>query len=182
MACRLQCAPVSRDNRKLWHNEHRRRISQKHNRENTPKDIHCRMNHRFLGKCRRGSARSPASMWGLPIIRGSDLNVTYIIAFFPCRGSLVEHRKSIEKQKNSTVPRLVRVNAVILQPHCFYGVSVSESFAPGSPTHIWKRDFKCHIFSSAVLVSKKHYITHVCMWITFFKGMGESCQEKVVTQ
>lgn len=33
-----------------------------HNRENTPKDIHCRMNHRFLGKCRRGSARSPASM------------------------------------------------------------------------------------------------------------------------
>lgn len=91
VACGLQRAPVRRDNSKLWHNEHRRRISQKHNRENTPKDIHCRMNHRFLGKCRRGSARSPASMWGLPIIRGSDLNVTYIIAFFfplqrqPCR-------------------------------------------------------------------------------------------------
>lgn len=125
---------------KLWHNEHRRRISQKHNREHTPKDIHCRMNHRFLGKCRRGSAHSPASMWGLPIIRGSDLNVTYIIAFFsPCRGSLVEHRKSTEKQKASTVLRLVRVNAVILQSHCFYGVSVSERFAPGPPTHMKTR-------------------------------------------
>lgn len=152
--------------------------------KNTPKDIHCRMNHRFLGKCRRGSARSPPSMWGLPIIRGSDLNVTYIIAFFPCRGSLVEHRKSTEEQKTSTVPRLVRVNAVILQPHCFYGVSVSDRFAPRSPTHIWKRDFKCHIFSSAIsnfrilgiqVEVKKHYIMHVCMWITFFKGMGESC-------
>lgn len=48
----------------------------------TPRDIHHSMNHRFLGKCRRGFAHSPASMRGLPITQSSDLNATYIIAFF----------------------------------------------------------------------------------------------------
>lgn len=109
------------------------------------------MNHRFLGKCRRGSARSTASKWRLPITQSSDLNMTYIIAF--CGGSVVEHHITTQKKKKKpeSCPDL-RGHTLSYNSHIAFMVKVfarireSRLDRPQNYIHNWKWNIKCHIF------------------------------------
>lgn len=120
------------------------------------------MNHRFLGKCRRGSARSTASKWRLPITQSSDLNMTYIIAF--CGGSVVEHHITTQKKKKKpeSCPDL-RGHTLSYNSHIAFMVKVfarireSRLDRPQNYIHNWKWNIKCHIFLWFNLKSNHHY-------------------------
>lgn len=141
---KIQQAAVSRHNDE--HNE--LQISWKQDRKKTAKDIHHSMNHRFLGKCRRGFARSPGI--SVRTARHSEFRldyVTYIIVFFffVKEGSLVGNT-----EKN--LPRLVMVHALLLQSHCFYDLSLilNQSHLDLSTVLYTTLNIKCHIFSQSV--------------------------------
>lgn len=139
------------------------------------------MNHRFLGKCRRGFAHSPASKWGLPITLSSDLNVTYIIAFLwrqPCRTPCCLQKK---KKKTSNLPRLEGAcchTAVTLPLWCkCLLVSGSLAWFAHISIHNWKwNNIKCHIFQLFNL--KCNQIVSSTIWVNNSRIQGFQKERK----
>lgn len=133
------------------------------------------MNHRFLGKCGRGFAHSPASMWGLPITRSSDLNVTYITAFFLCGGRLVEHHTTTQKQKNLKPAQTCEgacchtIATLRLWNKCLH-VSESLAWFAHRFIHKWKWNIKCHVFQWFNLKCN-HVVFSTSMSVTPGRGL-----------